>query len=161
VSVLAWRLLRNRLPTRDNLVRRHIIAPDAQLCVTSCGGVETVHHLFPSYPVFASLLHLIRGWVGTSAADPYLLSDHFVLFVYSAGGTRARRSFLQLLWLCCIWVVWQERNIRIFKANESSVLQLFEKVKVHCLWWMKTNNANIYLNSHMWWSNPLTCLGIG
>jgi hypothetical protein len=29
VSVMAWRLLRNRLPTKDNLVRWHVIHPDA------------------------------------------------------------------------------------------------------------------------------------
>jgi hypothetical protein len=29
VSLLAWRLFRNSLPTKDNLVRRHIIAPNA------------------------------------------------------------------------------------------------------------------------------------
>jgi hypothetical protein len=87
VSVLAWRLLRNRLPTRDNLVRRHIITPDSQLCVTGCGGVETVHHLFLSCLVFASLWHLIRGWVDTSTTDLYQLQDHFIQFVYSAGGT--------------------------------------------------------------------------
>jgi hypothetical protein len=69
VSVLAWRLLRNRLPTWDNLVRRHIITPDSQLCVTGCGGVETTHHMFLSCPIFASLWHLIRGWVGVSVAD--------------------------------------------------------------------------------------------
>ncbi|KAK2401108.1 hypothetical protein QL285_050730 [Trifolium repens] len=158
---MAWRLLRNRLPTRDNLVRRHIIASDAQLCVTGCGGVETAHHMFLSCPIFAPLWHLIRSWIGTFAADPFLLQDHFVQFVYSIGGTRACRSFLQLLWLYSIWVVWHERNNRIFKAKESTVLQLFEKVKVHSLLWMKTNNANIGLNSHMWWSSPLTCLGIG
>jgi hypothetical protein len=102
VFVLAWRLLRNRLPTRDNLVQRHIITPDSQLCVTGCGGVEITLHPFFSCSVFASLWHLICNWVGTSAVDPYRLQDHFVQFVYSTGGTRARRSFLQLLWLCCI-----------------------------------------------------------
>jgi hypothetical protein len=71
------------------MVRRHIIAPDSQLCETECGGVETTHHLFLSYhvfaslcylihPVFASLWHLIRGWVGTTSADSYQLHDHFV-----------------------------------------------------------------------------------
>jgi hypothetical protein len=84
--------------------------------------VEIAHHLFLSCPVHASSWHLLRDWVGTSAADPYLLHDHFVQFVYSAGGTRARRSFMPLLWLCCIWVVRQERNNRIFKAKESSLL---------------------------------------
>jgi hypothetical protein len=161
VSVTAWRLLRNRLPTKDNLVRRHIILPDATLCVTGCGGVETAHHLFLSCPVFAPLWSLVRSWVGISSADPLVLQDHFVQFTYSAGGSRARRSFMQLLWLCCIWVIWHERNNRIFKAKESTVLQLLEKVQVHSLWWMKAYNVNLGINAHMWWSRPLVCMGIG
>jgi hypothetical protein len=41
VSVLAWRLLRNRLPTKDNLVRRHIVTHDSRFCVTGfCTHVE-------------------------------------------------------------------------------------------------------------------------
>jgi hypothetical protein len=162
LSVLAWRLLRNRLPTRDNLVRRNIIAHDSQLCVSSCGGVESAHHLFLSCPVFASLWGLVRHWVGTSSTDPFKLHhNHFVQFVHSAGGNRARRSFMQLLWLSCTLVVWQERNSRIFKAKESTVLQMLEKVKVHSLWWMKPYNVNISLNYHTWWSTPPVCLGLG
>ncbi|GAU16203.1 hypothetical protein TSUD_298350 [Trifolium subterraneum] len=40
VSVAAWRLLRNRLPTKDNLVRRHIIPQGAHLCVAGCGLIR-------------------------------------------------------------------------------------------------------------------------
>jgi hypothetical protein len=97
VSVMAWRLLRNKLPTKDNLVRRHIIPPDASMCVTGCGGVETAHHLFLSCPVFAPLWSLVRSWVGTSSTDLLVLHDHFLQFTYSAGDSRARRSFMQLL----------------------------------------------------------------
>ncbi|MCH80856.1 70 kDa peptidyl-prolyl isomerase [Trifolium medium] len=78
VSVLAWRLLRNRLPTKDNLVRRNIISHDSQLCVSGCGGLETSHHLFLSCPVFAPLWCLVKSWIGISSADPDLLQDHFV-----------------------------------------------------------------------------------
>ncbi|PNY08824.1 cysteine-rich receptor-like protein kinase [Trifolium pratense] len=52
VSVLAWRLLRNRLPTKDNLVPRHIIPHDARFCATGCGASEIANHLFLSCPVF-------------------------------------------------------------------------------------------------------------
>jgi hypothetical protein len=123
VSVMTWRLLRNRLPTKYNLVRRHIISSDASLCVTGCGGVETAHHLFLSCPVFASLWSLVRSWIGISSADPLVLHDHFLQFTNSAGGSRVCRLFIQLLWLYCIWVVWHERNNRIFKAKESTILQ--------------------------------------
>jgi hypothetical protein len=107
---------------------------DSRFCVTGCGGVETSHHLFLFCPFFASLWCLVRDLVGTSSVDPFLIQDHFVQFIHLAWGNRARRSFMHLLWLCYILVVWQERNSRIFKAKESSVLQLLEKVKVQSLW---------------------------
>jgi hypothetical protein len=39
ISLFAWRLLHNRLPTKDNLVRRDIIPHESQLCVSGCGNV--------------------------------------------------------------------------------------------------------------------------
>jgi hypothetical protein len=45
VSILAWRLLRNRLPTKANFLARGMLAHDVQLCVSGCGEVETAQHL--------------------------------------------------------------------------------------------------------------------
>jgi hypothetical protein len=145
------------------LVQRHI-AHDSQFCVAGCRGVETTHYLFLPCTIFSPLWLWcpIRDWVGTwPIRFRYRTIFFFFQFVYSAGGTRGRRSFMQLLWLRSIWVVWHERNSRIFKAKDSIVFQMLEKVKVHTLWWLKANNTNTSLNYHMWWSNPLVCLGIG
>jgi hypothetical protein len=114
VSILVWRLLRYRLPTKTNLVSRGILAPEFHDCVTGCGGIETARHLFLSCSTFGSLWALVRSWIGFSAVDAFSLTDHFVQFTYSAGGLRARRSFLQLVWLACVWVVWNERNLLVF-----------------------------------------------
>jgi len=46
VVLFVWRLFRDKLPTKDNLFRRHVIAFDAQSCVGCCGEVETSSHLF-------------------------------------------------------------------------------------------------------------------
>ena len=45
VSVFAWRLLRNRLPTKDNLIRRRIIQHDNDLYIGECSLGETADHL--------------------------------------------------------------------------------------------------------------------
>ncbi|PNX66610.1 70 kDa peptidyl-prolyl isomerase, partial [Trifolium pratense] len=97
VSVFAWRFFRNRLPTKDNLAMRNIIPHDSQLCVTSCGGTETAHHLFLSFPVFTPLWYLLISWIGISSVDLSLLQDHFVPFIHSFGGQRACRSFMRLI----------------------------------------------------------------
>jgi len=52
VVVFAWRLFRNRLPTKDNLFRRGAINHDFCLCVTGCGSLKTTNHLFFSLLIF-------------------------------------------------------------------------------------------------------------
>jgi hypothetical protein len=46
VSILAWRLLRDRLPTKINLLNRGIITDADTSCVLGCGHNESVDHLF-------------------------------------------------------------------------------------------------------------------
>jgi len=47
VLVFVWRLLRKRLPTKDNLIRRRVFYYDDTLCVVGCGYPETgVHYFF-------------------------------------------------------------------------------------------------------------------
>jgi len=50
VSIFAWRLLRNRLPTKANLASRGVLSSEATLCALGCDHVETSEHLFLSCP---------------------------------------------------------------------------------------------------------------
>ncbi|GAU20762.1 hypothetical protein TSUD_84800 [Trifolium subterraneum] len=106
VFILAWRLLQDRLPTKANVTSRGILLVGDSHCVSGCGSVESAHHVFISCSMFGSLWSLVSSWVGSATVTAQTLSDHFVQFTTSAGGTRARRSFMQLIWLACVWVVW-------------------------------------------------------
>ncbi|XP_024636614.1 uncharacterized protein [Medicago truncatula] len=55
VSLFVWRLLRNRIPTKDNLERRRVILPIDTACISGCGEVETAKHLFLYCVIFGSL----------------------------------------------------------------------------------------------------------
>ncbi|KAK2361308.1 hypothetical protein QL285_086472 [Trifolium repens] len=160
ISIFAWRLLRDRLPTKSNLVARGIISPEDQFCVFGCGGVESAQHLFLSCSTFGSLWPLVRSWIGFSTVDAHTLPAHFVQFTYSVGGLRARRSFLQLIWLACVWVLWNERNHRLFRNAACHATHLLEKVKMFSFRWLKATHVTFASNYHTWWSNPLLCLDI-
>ncbi|GAU46442.1 hypothetical protein TSUD_402090 [Trifolium subterraneum] len=59
VSILAWRLLCNRLPTKANLVIRGILSSEAHFCVSGCGAAESTQHLFISCSTFGSIWSLL------------------------------------------------------------------------------------------------------
>jgi len=86
--------------------------------------------------------------------DPHHVMDHFHQFIYSLGGHKSRRSFLHMIWLGCIWVLWNERNHRLFSNNVKSIMQLMEKVKITTLSWLKSKNVCFPFGYHMWWQQP-------
>ncbi|GAU50553.1 hypothetical protein TSUD_281270 [Trifolium subterraneum] len=55
VSIFAWRLLRDRMPTKANLVTRGILFLAVQFCTSRCGEIESAHHLFISCSTVGSL----------------------------------------------------------------------------------------------------------
>ena len=116
-----WRLLRNRLSTKDNLFMRGVLPHATQQCVTECSVNETTQHLFLSCLFFASLSGKIRSWLDIVTDESFGVSYHFYQFVYSTCGLRARRSCMKLIWMCCVWVIWNERNNRVFKNKESTI----------------------------------------
>ena len=64
VDLFIWCLLRKRLPTTDNLIRRHILHHNAQLCVDGCGIMEDIDHIFISCDFFESFKIVIPSWLG-------------------------------------------------------------------------------------------------
>ncbi|GAU24994.1 hypothetical protein TSUD_312290 [Trifolium subterraneum] len=129
VSILAWRLLRDRLPTKANLVTRGILSPEAHFCVSGGGAVESAQHLFLSCSTFGPLWHMVSSWIGSPLVDSHTIPDHFAQFTLSVGGSRGRRSFMQLIWLVRVWVVWNEQNSRCFSGLANSLQHMLDKIK--------------------------------
>jgi len=89
VYILAWRLLRDRLPTKNNLANRGILPLEARLCVIGCGYVEDVNYMFLSCPTFGALWPLVWAWLGVVGVDSQSVSDHFLQFINYAGCSRS------------------------------------------------------------------------
>ena len=142
-------------------MRRGILSDIVVGCLLGCGDVETSQHLFISCEFYGTLWFKVRSWLGVSGPDPFNVSDHFFQFTHSAGGVRARRSFMQLVWLLCAWIIWNDRNQRLFNNMGSSIDKLLDKVKRYSLWWLKGSNVVFVFGYHLWWSSLMACLGLG
>ena len=97
-------------------------------------------HLLLSCTCFGSLWPLVQFWIGFDGVDHQDILDHFIQFNNYTGGLKLRRSFLLLVWLLTVWVLWNKRNNRLFKQKDCSIGQLLDKLKSHSLWWLKANN---------------------
>lgn len=107
-------------------------------CVWRGVGRPNLHLiLFLHCDIFGSLGQHVRSWIGVSGAVPQSLCAHFIQFTNYLRGSKARRSFLQLLWLLCVWLVWNERNNMLFKNVQTPITKLSDKVKYHSYWWLK------------------------
>ncbi|AES88425.1 hypothetical protein MTR_4g054990 [Medicago truncatula] len=118
-------------------VALHLWTVEARFCVTGCGHVEDVNHMFLSCPFFGALWPMVRAWLDAEGVDSHAISDHFVQFIEYVGGLKFRRSLFHLIWLQCVWVLLKERNDRLFRNCQSSIPLLLDKVKSHTLWWLK------------------------
>jgi hypothetical protein len=150
LQVSIWHLLRDRLPTKLNLVTRDILSTAAYLCVSGCGEVESANHLFLSCVTFGPFWALVRSCVGTLMVEHTSLREHLVQFTSSAGGSRERRSFMQLIWLVCAWVVWTERNHGLFRGSSSTLHLLMDKIKLLSFRWLKATSVTLASNCHSW-----------
>jgi hypothetical protein len=143
------------------MAARGIHQTEATLCAAGRGQVEMADHLFISCLSFVSLWQQVRHWIGFAGADNNNVDDQLVQFIHMTGGGKAKRSFLQLIWLLCTWVLWNERNNRLFNNVITDVPMLLDKIKSLSLVWLMAKKAMFVYGTQRWWSSPLTCLGIG
>jgi len=161
VVLFAWRLFRDRLPTKDNLLQRGVINHDSRMCVAGCDSVESSCHLFLHCNSFSSVWHLIYSWIGVSMITPCYVPAHFHQFSFCGCADKRRRSVLQVIWFATVWEIWKERNNRLFNDKESSVHQVVDKINSLTFMWLKAKYATLPFNFHGWWLSPFTILGIG
>jgi len=160
VSLFVWRLLRNRLPTRDNLVRRNILQPPVSLCPFGCNVLESARHIFLECAASNYLWCQVTSWLGIYVVFPIELRDHLYQFSHMAGLPRYTHSFLTGIWFACVWIIWKVRNERIFKNAHSHPYALVEKAKLHSFLWVKAKHPSFTYCYYDWWKHPMLCLGV-
>jgi len=60
--------MQNRLPMKDNLIRRNVLSSDQAQCEFGCGEPESINHpFFSDCPLAANLWVEILNWIGTAS----------------------------------------------------------------------------------------------
>ena len=114
VNVLAWRIILDRVQTKENLKKRSIIANGGdEKCVLCDGAVETNNHLFFSCPIAYKVWGLCFNWVGLSAVFPMDAFCHLQQHLGWVHGKRKKKVWL-VVWFATVWNIWVTRNRKVF-----------------------------------------------
>ena len=96
-AVFIWRLLKDRLPTKGNLLRRHVDIQDAG-CPLCGQGQEEVGHLFFNCKRTINMWWESMGWIKAVGPLPASPLNHFVQFCVGFG-TNTNQSRWSAWWV--------------------------------------------------------------
>jgi hypothetical protein len=91
---------------------------------------------------------MVLLWLGYVTVTPTLIFDHPRQFGNLGGSSKHHRTIMNLLWLPCVWVIWNESNNQIFKHKEHFLHELFDKTKLQIFWWLKAKYATLSFYYH-------------
>jgi hypothetical protein len=98
--------------------------------------------------------------VGISFIASATVGDHLQHFGQLAGLSTVTHSFLTVIWHVCVWVIWKERNNRIFQHKLLTSDRLVDRVKYMSFIWLKANMPSLAFSYNDWGRHPLLCMGV-
>jgi len=154
----SWSLLLDRIPTRDNLALRHILDPNASLLCVLCGRrPETSTHLFLHCNVSSLIWREILNWLESNFITSYNLFVQYECWNGKANSKRLKKGFW-LIWHATLWLIWEERNARIFTNQRKEVEEIVDEIKtVSWVWTLSRLKIASFL-FYEWTWNPRKCL---
>jgi hypothetical protein len=157
VSAMAWQLLINRIPTKDNLCHRGVISIDEAACPWCSQGIESSCHLFLHCHFSAAVWNALTRWLGVVILIPPNALMAYVTFV-THGSNNKRRKGYSIVWLAFVWSLWKFRNDRIFNNKVASVEEVVGSIQ-HLSWrWFLNNTAKSSCLLYEWVWNPGDCM---
>ena len=130
VVFFAWRLIRDRLPTKINLRRRNVDIHDPT-CPFYKNKEEDAAHLFYSCSKIMPLWWESLSRTNTSAPFPENPHMHFLQHVVGNGNGNSFQKW-KCWWISLIWSIWQHRNKIVFEEERFNVSKLLEDAIFFC-----------------------------
>ncbi|XP_057808482.1 uncharacterized protein LOC131022959 [Salvia miltiorrhiza] len=146
----AWRVLKGRLATCENLIRRQVNIPISETaCVFCKEQTETMEHLFFKCQKSDVIWWNLLQWLGFESALPVKAREHFLAF--SNLGKKSDSALLIAIWLCTIWSIWNGRNKCKFNQGTWNPHKLKAEIKSRVWGWSLAFKLPNYSNDFRTW----------
>ena len=151
IVIFAWRLIRDRLPTRQNLRRRQVQLTD-MLCPFCRIKEEGASHLFFHCSKIQPIWWDTMSWLHIKGAFPLSPKQHFLQhFGVQLDGVRINKW--QYWRLALTWSIWKLRNSIVFSNVTFNANSLFEDA-TFLLWsWLRSFEKDFTVHFNQWASS--------
>ncbi|KAH1197534.1 putative ribonuclease H protein [Glycine max] len=151
ISVFAWRLIEDRLPTRMNLHRRQVQLQDLR-CPFCREAVEEASHLFFHCVFIQPIWWESMSWLNLQTAFPLGPKQNFLQHIsIQAAGLRSNRW--RYWWMAVTWAIWKTRNRVLFSNAEFDANRLFDEVVFWTWTWLRHFEKHFSTHLNQWASN--------
>ncbi|KAL5170075.1 putative ribonuclease H protein [Glycine soja] len=144
----AWRIFKNRLPTKDNLRRRHVVLLSFN-CPLCDMEEESVGHVMYSCIKTRHIWWEALGWVNRVGPFPLEPRYHFQQFCYWSRKTSVEKRW-QVLWIALSMTIWKHRNSLIFKNQTFSSEKVMDEALFHTWSWLCCMEQDFHTHFNQW-----------
>jgi len=134
VKFFAWLALKQRLWTADRRRRHNLDAHDT--CWLCDQEAETVDHMLISCSFAKVIWWNILSWMDCACSFQGQPLIHTAWEYLRGLQTRERKHGFDSLFMCIIWVIWKERNNRLFEETSCTTAELQDKIKLDVKLWI-------------------------
>ncbi|KAH1219371.1 MMS19 nucleotide excision repair [Glycine max] len=131
----AWRLLWDRLPSKDNLISRQIVLQNV-LCPFCQSQVESASHLFFTCYKVMPLWWEFNSWVKEDRVLHSKPMDNFLQHCSLAGSRNSNRR-RKIWWIAATRSIWSLRNDMVFNNQSFDISKLMDRT-IYLTWsWLR------------------------
>ncbi|GKU90798.1 hypothetical protein SLEP1_g4749 [Rubroshorea leprosula] len=160
ISVFAWQVLQDKIPTKLNLLKRGIIQDIADYKCILCGlASEDPNHLFIHCKIAWGLWNNCYRWWGSKQVLDRDCGRVFDQHPFIFNIKEVRRGW-ECIWFSVIWSIWLARNEKLFRGKEVESGRLLELVQMRSFKWIKGKRRGSLFTVTDWILNPVSCLNL-
>lgn len=104
IKAFTWRLLLDRIASRENLLKRHVLpSVDAATCILCQCHVETSFHLLFSCSFAMQVWQRCFSWLCLSPSSPSSVREH--LSEFQLGRSSSQKKAARAIWMARVWSI--------------------------------------------------------
>lgn len=110
--------------------KRNLLDVSQVSCAALCGGLEDNDHLFFKCGYYGRLWLLVSNWLRIDTIFHGDIVSHSNHFSGLGGFSKNSRTIFTIIWSSVLFVIWKDRNRKIFHNQMDQLVLLAEKVKL-------------------------------